>query len=547
MQRFRPHPVLLRVTHRCLRQNLNALLAGALIFCFGCPPKRTAHKSPRALLLAVIKIELLEPESLHENNVETKSYSAWLRGLGDHFRRAFASYPKDRDVQVQITLYPKRPVRFEVAAKPPFSNQAKRKIEKRLTADQSIRSRFLPMSLQLTVRIGRGCGNPKLPFQPAIQTPKQRIRKRFLKQSLPEKIAFLKRWAQTGVLPMLATSAAGVAPRFKGVRLLGQQIKALDYSTAPDIAALTDKNHAYWRALLETTGGSQEVIPTLRTFLHVGNALLEQARRQVFVHLPFTPPQSVTRYLLDELNWYLDHFFQEVTAVIHLGTAQHDEGDYKAAIKTYKNVLRRFPTSALATYELYLSQSFAQLRRREDKTTLFSDWPQAAKKIYELDPLFSTRPVARSGPQAYRLALRLQLRKLFKKDEAFKKDLLRYADIALDLGAYGYAAHAYYLILVHYEPAEHNHRDMLAHFLFCMEKLEVTRIKTMFKGKLAQRIDKVAAQREKIMKDSVFYKSFKRKNVDPNNTGKHGAKPARKGKGPETEKPDSRTKSNELK
>ena len=87
------------------------------------------------------------------------------------------------------------------------------------------------------------------------------------------------------------------------------------------------------------------------------------------------------------------------------------------------------------------------------------------------------------GPQRRQQMLRrLALRELWKERSVESLDYLRWADIALDLGEYGLAAHLYYLIGTGLSAKAYGDRNVLAHFLFSVEQLGVKAIKELFKG-----------------------------------------------------------------
>jgi hypothetical protein len=71
------------------------------------------------------------------------------------------------------------------------------------------------------------------------------------------------------------------------------------------------------------------------------------------------------------------------------------------------------------------------------------------------------------------------------------------ADIALDLGEYGLAAHLYYLIGTGLSAKEYGDRNVLAHFLFSVEQLGVKAIKELFKGDHVRDFSEIQKQSER--------------------------------------------------
>jgi hypothetical protein len=96
--------------------------------------------------------------------------------------------------------------------------------------------------------------------------------------------------------------------------------------------------------------------------------------------------------------------------------------------------------------------------------------------------MFEIDAVSTSEQRRQQMMRRLALRSLWKDPRSEGEDYLRYADIALDLGEYGLAAHLYFLIGTGLSASAYGDRNVLAHFLYSVEKLGVTELKTLFKG-----------------------------------------------------------------
>jgi tetratricopeptide (TPR) repeat protein len=514
------HPGRFSERPRTLPPFLLSLLCGccSLLPSPGCVAQKGPKEARLASSVEVVRVKLMEPEPLHEMNTG-KEYAGWLRELGSKVHQACAAHPGDRDVLLQVTIHPEKDAEVAVAARPPLSEESRAEMRKTLLSGQPPRARFIPMTIRLTVQVGRGCRNEKIPFRPTLRTPSQKERAAYQKLSVAEKLSALRRWSLQRVLPLLAAATTGVSEKFAGVRSLGAGLSSQLETTRlrpPTVDELTVGNHDYWRALLETTGGSQSVPPTIRMFLHAAVGELEQARRQLFLISIFTPESSPMAYLIDELGWRLKLVFAEVDALLRLGTNHHDEGEYAEAIKTYRQIIRDFPRYALAHYELYFSQKLMKGTKTGKGLSEMADgWKEKRDEIFDYDPLFSTVPTASTAEQAYRMMRRLELRSLFSKPKRLKKDIIELADIATDLSVYGSAAHAYYLAYRRFPAEDQRGRDLLACFLFCMEKLGHTRIKRYFEASdIEARIRKVGELRRERMKRSVVYRSFAKKKAE---------------------------------
>jgi hypothetical protein len=86
---------------------------------------------------------------------------------------------------------------------------------------------------------------------------------------------------------------------------------------------------------------------------------------------------------------------------------------------------------------------------------------------------------------------------------------LEYADIALDLEVYGFAAHMYWLIIGN-KPDAFPDRDILAHYLYCLEKLgDTDNIRTFEEEYTRQKFKKIERERKQAMENSPVYNRSK--------------------------------------
>lgn len=102
----------------------------------------------------------------------------------------------------------------------------------------------------------------------------------------------------------------------------------------------------------------------------------------------------------------------------------------------------------------------------------------------------------------------MELRSLFRDQRQFVRDLLTQADIALDLGEYGLAAQTYWMLKVNVRPAAYGDRDILAYFLYALEKLGQTHFKVHFKGDHRVSFKAIEATLRRRMQESDLYKAF---------------------------------------
>ena len=110
--------------------------------------------------------------------------------------------------------------------------------------------------------------------------------------------------------------------------------------------------------------------------------------------------------------------------------------------------------------------------------------------------------VRRAASELHRTLRRMELQELFRPGSDRVQDLATYADIALDLGQPAMAS----LVLWHIAPLTKDEavaRERLELFLYGLEKLGVTDIKTNFKGDHSRAFEEIDARRREAFKRSA--------------------------------------------
>jgi tetratricopeptide (TPR) repeat protein len=266
----------------------------------------------------------------------------------------------------------------------------------------------------------------------------------------------------------------------------------------------TGKNPDYWRANIEMELGNL-LIPFTKVCMYISNGEFDKAERLLFIVNYFSAEGTLPDYLSREISAKLGLLKSEIEAEINQGIKLHDQGLYTEAVALYEDLLTSFPKCAWLNYELYFSKVGAE--NNEDKRV--EEWYKIKPIVYECDPMYPMDINATNGTQSYLMFSRNEIGSLFQSKETANKDFVRYADIALDLGNYEFAAQLYWLIIGNISKEEYDNRDMLAHFLYCLDKLGDKEMIKNFKGDYKKEFAKIEKERKKIMEKSTYYKMMK--------------------------------------
>ncbi len=367
-------------------------------------------------------------------------------------------------------------------------------------------AKFASFQLLFSFKYNEGCNAPDI-FLPVVLNADEKLKYDLSTQTLAKRKETLRNWAIKEVIPVLAYYTSGVNDQFAGVKETGKLLSTQSFLNNK-AAAVTEKNPLYWRGVMEMNKGNL-LIPVSKLFMHVANDEFDLARRYIGMLFRFADKESLASHYLLDLNKYLNLFYSLHDSLVHEGIALHDAGKYDEAIKKYKSILTDYPHSAWALYELYFSTDSKELGKNKNKDKSTDLWNQHKSAVYNADPLYPMGAGANNSKDGYILFRHLQVKDLFKDSKKLRSDLATYADIALDLESYAFAAHLYWYLLAVLPEEKYNGHTYLPYFLYALQKLGVSEVQSLLKTDYTAELSAIEKEREEKMKNDPIYKSFK--------------------------------------
>jgi hypothetical protein len=435
-------------------------------------------------------------------DVETDPFVAWIKPILPELEGLFARETKPRTVVVQVTLHPDRLAEIVAAGQPALSDAEAKSVLAAMKGEKAPKSRIVDCAFRIVIKIRGGDAEfaKAGALEPAVETPGESKLTRFRSAGTAEKLAIMRRWAVLEAIPLIAAFAAKrEGPKLKAVRAFGKDLQGVKPDKPANVASLTDTSANYWLAMMATPVGDP-LAPLARVALHVSRGEIGPASRIVEVVAPFDAKDSGSSYLLDEFRAMSRLFNQDVETRIQKGIALNDQGKFDEALGVYEGVLKDYPRSPWAIYERFHTNREKAIKAKQSIESTVAGWPEARKAILEADPLYPSMAAASGEDEIDDLVLRAESTTLFKEKGQFPRDLLRYADIVLDLGQPGLAATIYWEALSALRPEDVGERDLVEDLLYCLERLGVKDIKANFQGdhpREFRRIDDERAKRKK--------------------------------------------------
>lgn len=481
------------------------------LFAFTVLPVAFARKEPTKTPPPELGVVLLNPEIyFSENFADVTTFAEGTKPILETARAALAAEKHPPRLLVQVTLRRAGEPQIELAGDPALRAEFAEPLLAKLRALPLPRPLLCDIAVRFqTLAKGEEPFGAAAAYSPRLPLPANAAMDRFTTDDLAGQFAQLRTWAREEAIPLAASRACRVDPKFVGVINTGRTLSRLDRSTAADVGQLLYRNPDFWRGVMEMAPGD-ELIGAMPLLLHVANGEIAKAIHLYPINRFHSQPQSPITPLLERLGLMLETFARQHGERVQRGIALHDKGRFDDAIATYRQILADYPGSAWARYELYYSQAhLTGPLAGASPEALEQAWFAAADEIYRLDPLYEMQATGIRGRNFGSMIDRLTLRS-FQENKSADVSLVlpTTAEIALHLECYGEAALLFWhtlhrkgearvKLMLDKEPRTLTTDQVIARYLYCLERLGVPEWKSQFQGDFAARFAELDAALEK--------------------------------------------------
>lgn len=238
------------------------------------------------------------------------------------------------------------------------------------------------------------------------------------------------------VLAAYAGKFAGDEAKFEGLVAFGKALKAVEDPGKADVAKLTYKSKAYWRAVLEMTPQDSSV---LLAHAHLHAARGEREYADAYFLLASVTMDKSRREELQTYTRLRDALNARAGKEIERGVKLHDMGHYTKAIEIYDAVIAEYPCCSQAYYE----KGYSCLMMRKDDPAMKRKADEMYAECRRLDP-FLWKAYQGGGPAVVK-KLQVGLEKVqpfVSGKQRTKGDFVAFAEGCEAMELYPFAAHA---------------------------------------------------------------------------------------------------------
>lgn len=471
-----------------------AVLFGLFLFSLG--HLSAQDKEPN------ITINILENDNISEVNFhEKEAIFAGIKEVTDLLKTFSTTVSESQKIGIYLVIPKVGLPRYTVYSVPVLDKEIENRLLAQLQKVTLPNTKILDFPLFFSLNAEN---QGEITAFPEFIDPVTQKTKEYDNEDIKGKFELNKKFAQEEVLVVLGAYLAIVDDKFAGVKSMGTLVNS--FETNQNLDMLTSTNYNYWRAVVEMEPANQ-LIPITKIAMLVAQGEIDYALKYIEIISMFSNPKTISSQYLDQLTWRLREMEELVKKEIERGIVLHDLGEYSKAIAIYDAILAQYPNSSWAIYEKYFSENALNQKNKTIDAKYREDWDKTKIEMYKHDPLYPLDVRANNGKEAYLMSRRQELNTLFKSKSVEKtfEDVIQYAKIAQDLGQFDFAAQLFWLSFSFDKSAK---ESSLNNFLYSLEKLGVTELKTNFKGDFKKIFAKIDAQRQKEMEKSAWYKAM---------------------------------------
>lgn len=461
------------------------------------------HSAILAQNTVELKVELFTDDKVTVATLDTTYLNPWNQRVQESIKAFLSIEEGNHDVMILVTMPKGKPAFVEVSSRPQIKKEMTDHLIRRIESlSRPPRSTLTEYAYLVEAKVGRGCQDPQLTFLPKIAMPEEKAQAQFEAADLKTKITLFQTWVLEDVIPVLSFYEDSTRSPHSGVNSVGHLLDSISL-LEKSANQLTVNNPDYWKASMEMSSGDGLILLS-KISMHIVKGEFDLAKRYLDIAQAFPEQNSMAISFYKQLNFRMEWLFDDIKAVINKGKILQQEGDFESAALHFEKALKTLPKSAILNYEKYYSKSLLISDRSPEE--IMELWSACKNIVYECDPLYNMNVPAKNSKEVYLMSKRHEINLLFENQVNIQENILSYADIALDLEVFGFAAHLYWLILGN-KPDEFKDRDILAHYLYCLDKLgDNVNIKNFEEEFTRQKFTKIEKERLQAMESNETYK-----------------------------------------
>lgn len=446
------------------------------------------------------EVNFIDHEKLLAYNFEPHGYANYQKAFQDSILDFFADFKEAQNVRIIQTLDPNLYPYYSFSAKPALHDTLRHSLQKVLMSIRPITSLHIPFSSEHIITINGGNKDRGLDYSPQLTNPLNMRQSKYEFGDFKQNNDFLYHWLQNGAMPILSKMIKS-SVQHNNIELTTEEKKAfrtISEGVDANFQTALIRNTRYWNVMQKMPSDDR----TLLVFnaMHMGaNGRIQYAQKTLQMVYQFESSHTLLRYMMDEFNWRMNYYLQKEQGLLSSISRNYDETRHEADLEKLQSILDINPNSEETLARLFLLVDNVQYA--------VYPWGNELRNFNLSDPMRQDTIIAKSSQEAYNNYLRGSTADMFIDAETFENDFPKYAEIALKLNAYEFAADLYWMLANKAKSEANKNAD--TYFFRHQYALHKLLPDAPISKKLKKRFKRLDKKFRKEMKRHPRYKNFK--------------------------------------
>lgn len=448
-----------------------------------------------------ITVDFIDHEKLILYNFDPNDYANYQVGFQDSITTFFKDSKIQQNVKIIQTLDPNLFPFYSFSAKPALADSTLHQLQKLLMSIKPVNALYMAFSSEITVTIKGGCKDRGLNYTPKLTAPLLLRKSKFQHGDYKQNFDFLMEWLELEGMPLLL-AIHNSSVKQNGVELTEEELKAfstINKSKNNIVEGAIGRTGMYWSVLNKL--GQDKTLILFKAMVTANEGRIQYAQRCLQMIYQFEPNNSLLRYIMDQFNWRMNYYFQKEQSLLSQTSNTYNEESLSSDLDIITTILSTNMMSGSALARLFTLQDDGSGLIKFPRANVYNDHLIS-------NPMCQDTTTPNNPEIAYFNYLRGSTVDLFIDAETFESDFPKYAEIALKLEDYEFAADLYFMLenqaIVTFDDNEDKYRFRR---LYALHKLSATAPVSKKNKKFYKRLDKKI---RKDMKKHPRYKKFKK-------------------------------------
>ncbi len=393
------------------------------------------------LQLQAIAVEIefsraaIDHDDLIQYNFTSAEFEKFERVFEDSILTFCQQFSNGQEIRIVQTFDPHLNPFYSFSAKPMLSDSVRHALQKTLMKIASINSTYITCSFSYSIVINGGYLKRDETFLPQLEPPRQTRQNEYAVATFQNSYSRLIDWIETGAMPILVEMMSEKGVHVSGSTSSIEPSNAMIQNDAKQLIAMQNFDSFYHSNLKNLTVAPQLLV-AIKAMRLAALGRFDHSQLLTAMIYQFESRNSLVRYLLDELAWRLAYYNRHEGIILAAVDFETSNEKKQALIDS---ILAVNPMSSMALY--------ASIDPEINPLTSNYQYMVLWERYSSSNPMYVLTRRASNSKEAYQNYLRSISYDLFMDPEMIATAHEKYAQLALEIESYDFAADIYWMLM----------------------------------------------------------------------------------------------------